>query len=82
MIEVLESFKARIRIGEFWAEPAWSIYFTHLGSRHLVKGTNKEEAETGGVKTEMCVGGGGWAGGHDLKGRGEKRCEKKETLGT
>lgn len=77
MIEVLGSFKARIRIGEFWAEPAWSIYFTYLGSRHLVKGTNKEEAETGGVKTEMCVGGGGWAGGHDLR-VGVKRGVKKK----
>lgn len=49
-----------------WGQGTWS------------RDTNKEKAETSGVKTEMCVGGGGWAGGHDLR-VGVKRGVKKKT---
>lgn len=68
MIEVLGGFKARIIFGETHGQSQLGPFTSHTWGQGIwSRGTNKQEAETSGVKTEMCVGGGGWARGHDLR---------------
>lgn len=76
MIEVLGGFKARIRFGE---APGQS-QLGHLLHISGIKALGQGYKQGGGVKTEVCVGGGEWAGGHDLRA-GVKGGVKKETHG-